>query len=114
MYLGMIAFPLNADPDTHNKFINSLKIITPAVFLSHDESLIVFIRPDNERNHFYSSEFSGGHLRFSIGLEDPDDLIADIRQALKKCGVQYFYFSGYSEYSGHPYFLISEKLYGVC
>jgi methionine-gamma-lyase len=87
MYSGMIAFALNADPNTHNKFINSLKIIIPAVSLGHDESLIVFIGPDDERNHFYPLEFSGGHLRFSVGLEYADDLIADIRQALKKCGL---------------------------
>lgn len=87
MYSGMIAFALNADPDTHNKFINALKIITPAVSLGHDESLIVFIGPDDERNHFYPPEFSGGHLRFSVGLEDTDDIIADIEQALRICGL---------------------------
>ena len=87
MYSGMIAFALNASPDTHNKFINSLTVITPAVSLGHDESLIVFIGPDDERNHFYPPEFAGGHLRFSVGLEDADDIISDIKQALKKCGL---------------------------
>jgi methionine-gamma-lyase len=46
--------------------------------------LISFTGPDDERNHFYPPEFSGGHLRFSVGLEDADDLIADIEQALKE------------------------------
>lgn len=87
MYSGMIAFALKADPATHNKFINSLKIIIPAVSLGHDESLIVFTGPDDERNHFYPPEFAQGHLRFSVGLEDADDLIADIGQALKACGL---------------------------
>jgi cystathionine gamma-synthase/methionine-gamma-lyase len=86
-YSGMIAFALKADPATHNKFINSLKIITPAVSLGHDESLIVFTGPEDERNHFYPPEFAQGHLRFSVGLEDADDIIADIGQALKACGL---------------------------
>ena len=87
MYSGIIAFALKADPAKHNQFINSLEIIIPAVSLGHDESLIVFTGPDDERNHFYPPEFAGGHLRFSVGLEDPDDLITDIDQALKKCGL---------------------------
>ncbi len=87
MYSGIIAFALNADPETHNKFINSLKVIIPAVSLGHDESLIVFTGPDDERNHFYPPEFAKGHLRFSVGLEESADLIADIKQALKKCGL---------------------------
>ena len=87
MYSGMIAFALKADVAAHNRFINSLKIIIPAVSLGHDESLIVFTGPDDERNHFYPPEFARGHLRFSVGLEDADDLIADIAQALKACGL---------------------------
>ena len=87
MYSGMIAFALKADVAAHNRFINSLKIIIPAVSLGHDESLIVFTGPDDERNHFYPPEFTRGHLRFSVGLEDADDLIADIAQALKACGL---------------------------
>ncbi len=88
LYSGIIAFALRADPAAHNKFVNSLKIIIPAVSLGHDESLIVFTGPDDERNHFYPQEFSGGHLRFSVGLEDADDLIADIEQALAQAGLK--------------------------
>lgn len=86
-YSGVLSFGLKADPDTHNRFINSLKIIIPAVSLGHDESLIVYTGPDDERNHFYPEEFQKGHLRFSVGLEDADDLIADIGQALAKVGL---------------------------
>lgn len=86
MYSGMISFGLKGDVETHNKFVNSLKIIIPAVSLGHDESLIVFTGPDDERNHFYPPEFANGHLRFSVGLEDADDLINDIKQALAAAG----------------------------
>lgn len=85
-FSGVLAFSLKADVDTHNKFVNSLELIVPAVSIGHDESLIVYTGPDDERNHFYPKEFAGGHLRFSVGLEDSEDIINDLRQALKKCG----------------------------
>lgn len=86
MFSGIISFGLKGDVETHNKFMDSLKVIIPAVSLGHDESLIVFIGPDDERNHFYQPEFANGQLRFSVGLEDADDLINDIKQALIKAG----------------------------
>ncbi|MCB2361428.1 trans-sulfuration enzyme family protein [Clostridium estertheticum] len=83
-FSGVMSFGLKADVTTHNKFVNSLELIISAVSIGHDESLIVYTGPTDERNHFYPKEFQNGHLRFSVGLEDPDDIIADIEQALKK------------------------------
>jgi len=80
---GMIAFGLDADKDGHNRFASRLKIITPAVSLGHDESLIVFLGENDERQHLYPDAFHGGFFRFSVGLEDADDLIADLRHALE-------------------------------
>ncbi|MDU4960485.1 MAG: aminotransferase class I/II-fold pyridoxal phosphate-dependent enzyme [Sporomusaceae bacterium] len=87
MFSGVIAFGLSADPATHNRFVNSLKLVVPAVSIGHDESLIVYVGPDDERNHFYPESFRQGHLRFSVGLEDAVDIIADLRQALLECGL---------------------------
>ncbi|HWR31137.1 MAG TPA: aminotransferase class I/II-fold pyridoxal phosphate-dependent enzyme [Negativicutes bacterium] len=87
LFSGVMAFGLKADVATHNKFVNSLEIVVPAVSVGHDESLIVYVGPDDERNHFYPPEFQNGHLRFSVGLEDANDLIEDLRQALQKCGL---------------------------
>lgn len=81
-YSGMIAFGLNADHDAHNRFVSFLKVITSAVSLGHDESLIVFLGENDERQYLYPEEFHGGFFRLSVGIEDADDLIADIRQAL--------------------------------
>ncbi len=86
MFSGVMAFGLKADTATHNQFVNSLELIVPAVSIGHDESLIVYVGPDDERNHFYPPEFQNGHLRFSIGLEAPEDIINDLKQALVKCG----------------------------
>lgn len=87
MFSGVISFGLKADVETHNKFVNNLELIISAVSIGHDESLIVYTGPTDERNHFYPKEFANGHLRFSVGLEAAEDIIADIDQALKKCGL---------------------------
>lgn len=66
---------------------HSLELIVPAVSIGHDESLIVYVGPNDERNHFYPDEFKNGHLRFSVGLEATEDIINDLKQAFKKCGL---------------------------
>jgi cystathionine gamma-synthase/methionine-gamma-lyase len=87
MFSGVISFGLKGDVNIHNKFVNSLNLIVPAVSIGHDESLIVYTGPTDERNHFYPEEFKNGHLRFSVGLEEADDIINDLQQALKKVGL---------------------------
>lgn len=88
LYSGMMAFGINGDSATINKFVNALKIIISAVSLGHDESLIVFIGPDDERINFYPSEFrTHGFLRFSVGLESANDLITDLKQAFHAAGL---------------------------
>jgi cystathionine beta-lyase/cystathionine gamma-synthase len=84
---GMLAFAVETGPagaaDTQNRFVAALRVITSAVSLGHDESLIVHVSGDDERARFYPEEFRRyGHLRFSVGLEDPRDLVADLDQAL--------------------------------
>lgn len=83
-YGGMIAFGLKANHDKHNEFVSYLKIITSAVSLGHDESLIVFIGENDERQYLYPEEFHNGFFRFSVGIEDVEDIIEDLRQALEK------------------------------
>ncbi len=83
-YGAVMAFAVKGDPVTQNRFVANLRLITSAVSLGHDETLIVHVgkegRGGSER---YPAEFREyGHLRLSIGLEDPADLIADISVAL--------------------------------
>lgn len=80
---GVLAFGLNTDHDGHNRFVSKLNIITSAVSLGHDESLIVFLGEDDERQYLYPPEFHQGFFRLAVGLEDTDDLIRDIDHALK-------------------------------
>ena len=81
---GVISFGLDTDDKTVERFCAALKVVTFAVSLGHDESLI-FPQPSyDERIHLYPEKFRRGFLRFSVGLEDAEDIIADLEQALKK------------------------------
>ncbi|MFC9353283.1 trans-sulfuration enzyme family protein [Arthrobacter sp. NPDC057013] len=81
---GMLAFAVDGDSDAQNRFVNHLRVITSAVSLGHDESLIAHSGPGARGGAGgYPEEFQRyGHLRLSVGLEDPRDLIEDIRYAL--------------------------------
>lgn len=81
---GMLAFALDGDSALQNAFVAQLRVITSAVSLGHDESLIVHVGPDGRGgSEHYPDEFQRyGHLRLSVGLEDAEDLIADLSAAL--------------------------------
>jgi methionine-gamma-lyase len=84
---GVLSFGLKADHDAHNRFVSHLKVITSAVSLGHDESLIVFLGENDERQYLYPKEFHNGFFRFSVGIEDAEDIIGDLRQALEQTGL---------------------------
>lgn len=86
-YGGVLSFGLKANHDTHNRFVSYLKVITSAVSLGHDESLIVFLGEDDERQYLYPEEFHAGFFRLSVGIEDVEDIIGDLEQAFKKTGL---------------------------
>ncbi|MGF6999679.1 trans-sulfuration enzyme family protein [Paraburkholderia sp. GAS32] len=81
---AMMAFAVEGGPDIQNRFVSNLRVITSAVSLGHDETLIVHVGADGRGGaENYPREFQKyGHLRLSVGLEDPDDLVADIAAAL--------------------------------
>jgi len=80
---GMMTFATVGGPDDYNRFVANLRLITSATSLGHDESLIVHVGTDGARFQAYPEPMrSGGQLRLSIGLEDADDLIADLAAAL--------------------------------
>ena len=83
-YGAIMAFAVNGDRDAQNRFVDSLRIITSAVSLGHDESLIVHVGTTGRGGieHYPEPFRKYGHLRLSVGLEEADDLIADIRAAL--------------------------------
>ena len=84
-YSGMISFDINGDDAVHQKFLDSLRLITHAVSLGDIESLIVYYDRASDKLPHYPPIYREGFFRFSIGLEDPADLIADLSQALDAC-----------------------------
>ncbi|SOE74361.1 Cystathionine beta-lyase/cystathionine gamma-synthase [Burkholderia sp. OK233] len=83
-YGAVMAFAVEGEPEMQNRFVANLRVITSAVSLGHDESLIVHVgKAGRGGSECYPDVFREyGHLRLSIGLEDPADLIADIKAAL--------------------------------
>ncbi len=84
---GMLAFTLATTPgaaiEVHNRFVANLRVVTSAVSLGHDESLIVYVGTTGPRVAYYPEPFRTlGHLRFSVGIEDPADLLTDLAAAL--------------------------------
>ena len=78
-----MAFGLAGDHAAHNRFVSRLEVITSAVSPGHDESLIVFLGENDERQYLYPDVFHEGFFRLSVGLEDVEDIIEDINQALR-------------------------------
>ncbi|EFA80969.1 hypothetical protein PPL_06204 [Heterostelium album PN500] len=87
-YSGMIAFEVKGGAEAGRKVIESVELITLAVSLGGVESLIeqastmTHTMVDKEIRE--KSGITDGLLRFSVGCEDPQDLINDLTQALKK------------------------------
>ena len=83
-YGAVMAFALEGGPEVQNRFVANLRLVTSAVSLGHDSSLIVHVGKEGRRgSDRYPEVFRKyGHLRLSVGLEDPTDLIEDIRSAI--------------------------------
>jgi len=83
---GMIAFELKGGLEAGKRFMDALQLFTRAVSLGDAESLAQ--HPASMTHSTYTPEqrlahgISDGLVRLSAGLEDIEDLLADVRQAL--------------------------------
>ncbi len=84
---GMISFKVKGGLKEATKFLESLKIITLAVSLGGVESLIhapvTGIYRHVPKEEVAKLGITENFIRFSVGIEDVEDLIADLDQALK-------------------------------
>ena len=82
---GMMAIELKADRDTAAAALNKLKLCTIAVSLGDAETLVehaaTMTHSTYTREELAASGISEGLVRISVGLEDPEDIIADFEQA---------------------------------
>lgn len=92
-FSGMISFQVKDDGlETARRLAERLEVIHYAVSLGHQRSLIFYLPTDQllrssfildqSQEAVYRSFAGDGIFRFSVGLEDPADLIADLDQAL--------------------------------
>lgn len=85
---GMIAFEVKGGLEAGKKFLNSLELCTLAVSLGDCETLIQ--HPASMTHSPYTPEeraeagISEGLIRISVGLEDAEDIIADLKQGLDR------------------------------
>ncbi len=83
---GMIAFELHGGLQAGIRFMDALQLVTRAVSLGDAESLAQ--HPASMTHSTYTPEeraahgISEGLVRLSVGLEDLDDILADVSQAL--------------------------------
>lgn len=85
---GMVTFDVKGGRKAGEKLMNSVGLFTLAVSLGDCDSLIE--HPASMTHSTYSKEeleevgITEGLIRLSVGLEDPSDLITDLKLALKK------------------------------
>ena len=86
---GMIAFELKGGVEAGRRFMNRLELFSRAVSLGDAESLAQ--HPASMTHCAYTPQerlqhgISEGLVRLSVGLEDVEDLLADVAQALEAC-----------------------------
>lgn len=82
---GMIAIELKAGKEATAAAINKLKLCTIAVSLGDAETLVehaaTMTHSTYTAEELAASGISEGLVRISVGLEDPEDIIADFEQA---------------------------------
>ena len=85
---GVIAFEIDGTLEQGERFINATELCTLAVSLGDPETLIQ--HPASMTHSPYTKEereaagISDGLIRISVGLEDVNDIIADLEQAFKQ------------------------------
>jgi methionine-gamma-lyase len=89
---SMISFELKGGMEAGRRLMDTVKVATLAVSLGGVETLIehpasmthASISPEDRQ----AAGFSDGLVRYSVGIEDVEDLIADLRQALDAVAIE--------------------------
>jgi cystathionine beta-lyase/cystathionine gamma-synthase len=82
----IVSFDLKGGAEAGARFSDALKLFALAASLGSTESLVVAPQMmggrDLTADHYKASGLTEGTVRLSIGLEDIDDLMDDVKQAL--------------------------------
>jgi O-acetylhomoserine (thiol)-lyase len=85
---GVLAFGLKGDRQTAVKFMDSLKLIAIVTHVADARSCVLHPASHTHRQlsdaQLREAGIDPSLIRLSVGIEDVEDLLADIRQALDK------------------------------
>jgi len=85
---GVVSFELDGDFETAMKFVDNLKLCFLAASLGGAETLAT--QPVTSSHYYVSAEdrkkagITDELIRLALGIEDPEDIIADLDQAFNK------------------------------
>ena len=95
-FSGMMNFTLDCELLQNLEFLKKLELITHAVSLGHDQSLLMYIptafflqdmvKLSEKKEMKYWSLMGDGVFRFSVGIENQGDIIEDLSRALDSLG----------------------------
>lgn len=87
-YGGMMSFDIKGGIEAGKIFMNSVKVFSLATSLGNIDSLVqhspTMSHFDMSREEREAVGIKDGQVRVSVGIENIDDLIADLEQALEK------------------------------
>jgi len=79
----VVSFAIGGTHEQRLAFVNDLRVITSAVSIGHDETLVAYeTHPQGPAAAFASPFREHGLIRLAIGLEAKEDLIADLTASL--------------------------------
>jgi O-acetylhomoserine (thiol)-lyase len=85
-YGGLVGFGIKGGKDAGRKLIESVKLFSHLANIGDTKSLIVHPASTTHQQLTRAEQEATGvtedYIRLSIGIEDPDDIIADLNQAL--------------------------------
>jgi O-acetylhomoserine (thiol)-lyase len=86
-YGGLVGFGIKGGLTSGKKFIESVKLLSHLANIGDAKSLVIHPASTTHQQLSAQEQATTGvtpdYIRLSIGLEDPEDIIADIDQALK-------------------------------
>lgn len=86
---GVVSFVLNGGRAMATKFMDSLELAAIVVHVADARTSVLHPASTTHRQltdeQLQGAGISAGFVRLSVGIEDSDDIIADIQQALIKC-----------------------------
>ena len=87
---GVLCFGVKGGREASIRFMDSLKLATIATHVADSKTLLLHPASHTHRQltdeQLAEAGIPADLIRFSVGLEDPDDIINDIKQALDKIG----------------------------